>query len=295
MLISAAHEDIEKYGELAYGLALDPARSCYPTYADGIKTKADFLAAAERALASEMAELLLFIQDGAVEGWLSYFWINEDKYLQLDGCNVRHGTTAALTELLDRLEARFAGYTAYFGFPGENREAADFLRARGFDCVERDWNFSFFFDGYTPAQCARGIEKISRRNFDLFRAVYRAEPDAYWSCDRILDALDDWNIFVYSEGSRPAAAVFFTGGSGYYEIYGTSFADGAFRDAIFRALITAALGECARLGAKYLTCLCGDDERRILPELGFRCVGQYVLYTKELAGSKPRSEDRANV
>lgn len=56
-----------------------------------------------------MAELLLFIQDGAVEGWLSYFWINEDKYLQLDGCNVRHGTTAALTELLDRLEARFAG------------------------------------------------------------------------------------------------------------------------------------------------------------------------------------------
>lgn len=242
-----------------------------------------------------MAELLLFIQDGAVEGWLSYFWINEDKYLQLDGCNVRHGTTAALTELLDRLEARFAGYTAYFGFPGENREAADFLRARGFDCVERDWNFSFFFDGYTPAQCARGIEKISRRNFDLFRAVYRAEPDAYWSCDRILDALDDWNIFVYSEGSRPAAAVFFTGGSGYYEIYGTSFADGAFRDAIFRALITAALGECARLGAKYLTCLCGDDERRILPELGFRCVGQYVLYTKELAGSKPRSEDRANV
>ncbi len=75
----------------------------------------------------------------------------------------------------------------------------------------------------------------------------------------------------------PAAAVFFTGGSGYYEIYGTSFADGAFRDDIFRALMTAALGECASLGAKYLTCLCGDDERRVLPELGFRCVGQYVL------------------
>ena len=295
MLISAAHEDIEKYGELAYGLALDPARSCYPTYADGIKTNADFLAAAERALASETAELLLFVQDGAVEGWLSYFRIDEDKYLQLDGCNIRRGTAAALAELLDRLEARFAGYTAYFGFPGENREAEDLLRARGFDCVERDWNFSFFFDGYVPAQCGRGIEKISRRNFDLFRAVYRAEPDAYWSCDRILDALDDWNIFVYSEGSRPAAAVYFTGGSGYYEIYGTSFADGAFRDDIFRALMTAALGECARLGAKYLTYLCGGNERRVLPELGFKYVGQYVLYTKELAGRKPRSEDKTNV
>ena len=174
MLISAAHEDIEKYGELAYGLALDPARSCYPTYADGIKTKADFLAAAERALASEMAELLLFIQDGAVEGWLSYFWINEDKYLQLDGCNVRHGTTAALTELLDRLEARFAGYTAYFGFPGENREAADFLRARGFDCVERDWNFSFFFDAIRPRSAPAALKRSPAGTL-TFSAPYTAQ------------------------------------------------------------------------------------------------------------------------
>lgn len=295
MLISAAHEDIEKHGELAYGLALDPARSCYPTYADGIKTKADFLAAAERALASDTAELLLFVQDGAVEGWLSYFWISDGKYLQLDGCNIRRGTAAALVELLDRLEARFSGYTAYFGFAGKNREAADFLRARGFGCAERDWNFSFFFDGYVPAPCGHNIEKIARRNFDLFRAVYRAEPDAYWSCDRILDALDDWNIFVYSEDSRPAAAVYFTGGSGYYEIYGTSFAGGAFRDDIFRALMTAALCECAGLGAKYLTYLCGDGERRILPELGFRCVGRYVLYTKELAGRDPRTEGENDV
>ena len=59
--------------------------------------------------------------------------------------------------------------------------------------------------------------------------------------------------------------------------------------------MTAALGECARLGAKYLTYLCGDNERRVLPELGFRCVGQYVLYTQELAGSKSRLEGRSNV
>ena len=53
MLIKATVEDIKKYGELAYNLALNPAKSCYPTYADGIKTKDDFFNAAERAIAKE--------------------------------------------------------------------------------------------------------------------------------------------------------------------------------------------------------------------------------------------------
>ena len=40
MLIRAAMEDVERYGEMAYALALDPGRSSYPTYGDGVKTKA---------------------------------------------------------------------------------------------------------------------------------------------------------------------------------------------------------------------------------------------------------------
>ena len=51
MLIKATPEDIKKYGEFAYSVALNPKKSCYPTYADGIKTKTDFFKAAERAIA----------------------------------------------------------------------------------------------------------------------------------------------------------------------------------------------------------------------------------------------------
>ena len=32
MLTKASLEDIKKYGELVYGLALNSAKSCYPTY-----------------------------------------------------------------------------------------------------------------------------------------------------------------------------------------------------------------------------------------------------------------------
>lgn len=129
MLIPAIMEDIQTYGDIAYALARDPAHSCYPTYTDGIKTRADFLNAAKKALTRETSELLLFLLDGAVAGWISYDWIPKDRYLQIDGCNIQCGAAQALSELLARLSDRFAGYTAYFGYP------ADALAELGFRSI----------------------------------------------------------------------------------------------------------------------------------------------------------------
>ena len=282
MMVNATGEDARKYEDLFYTVAKNPAQSCYPTYGDGVKTKTDFLTAAQNALADERSELLLFVLDGNVEGWISYFWISEDRYLQINGSIIRKDAERALNELLSRLETRFAGYTAYFGCPDENYETVRFLESRGFDCIERAWNHSFFFENYAPAARAREIERIDRSNFDKFRAVYPAESDDYWNCDRIFAALDDWMVFVCNRGGEPVAAVYLTGGNGYFEIYGTAFADGTLREDALRELLNAALGECKRVGAKYLTYLCSAEERNALQALGFGCVGVYILYERAL-------------
>ncbi|MFQ9394042.1 MAG: hypothetical protein ACLR2E_07985 [Lachnospiraceae bacterium] len=65
-----------------------------------------------------------------------------------------------MTELIKTIETKFAGYTAYFGFPGDNQEAIHFLADHGFQCIEQDWNNSFFFDGYTAKEYGDCIEKI---------------------------------------------------------------------------------------------------------------------------------------
>lgn len=282
MLTKATIEDIKEYGEFAYTLALNHAKSCYPTYGDGIKTKDDFLGAAERAVSKETSDVLLFSIDGNVEGWISYYWIPEDAYLQLNGFNINRGAEQALTELVDMIETRFAGYTAYFGYLGDNRDAINFLAEHGFKCIEQDWNHSFFFDGYTPKGYSPRVEKISRQNFDKFRAVYHADPETYWNTDRIFKTIDDWTIFVYNQADTPIAIVFLAGDNGYFEIYGTEFANGVFQENVFRELLTASLDECKRLGAKYMTYFCGEEEKHILSELGFKRVGQYVLYIKSL-------------
>lgn len=135
MLVKAVTGDVAKYGDFAYALALRPKKSSYPTCCDGIKTRADFMAAAERAVSGETSELLLFSLDGTVEGWSCYEWIPSEHYLQLTGFHVNRATERALTELLARLEAEFSGYTAYFGFPSENTAALGVLAALGFRCV----------------------------------------------------------------------------------------------------------------------------------------------------------------
>ncbi len=42
MRIEPTKEQVEKYLDFSYGLALDPTRSGYPTYTDGVKTKENF-------------------------------------------------------------------------------------------------------------------------------------------------------------------------------------------------------------------------------------------------------------
>ena len=282
MLIPATMEDIQTYGDSAYALARDPAHSCYPTYADGIKTRVDFCKAAEKALTQETAELLLFLLEGSVAGWISYDWIPKDRYLQIDGCNIQRGTAQALSELLARLSDRFAGYTAYFGYPAENHEAIAFLQSNGFQCIEKSWNHVFAFGRAASFPCAPNIERISRRNFQQFRAVYHADSETYWNCDRIFETLDNWIIFVYRKADAPMAALFLSRGSAAYEVFGTVFADNRFQEDVFRDLLAAALNACREAGAKHLIYFCEDAQQHVLAELGFRSIGQYVLYTKTL-------------
>ena len=85
-----------------------------------------------------------------------------------------------------------------------------------------------------------------------------------------------------NRGDEPVAAVYLTGGNGYFEIFGTAFADGTLQEDALLELLNAVLSECKRIGAKYLTYLCSAEERNALQTLGFRCVGEYVLYARAL-------------
>ena len=67
MLVKATIEDITKYGEFVYNLALDQSKSCYPTYTDGIKTKEAFFEDARKSITKDNFEMLLFFYENRME------------------------------------------------------------------------------------------------------------------------------------------------------------------------------------------------------------------------------------
>lgn len=280
MLIPATLDDVEKYCDYIYDIALDQARSCYPIYADGIKTKEDFVRAAKKGVENPEYELLLFVIDEKVEGWLQYFWIPDDSYLQLYACNIHHNTEAALEELILQLDERFPDYTYYFGFPDKNTTAISYLKENGFKCIEEDWNNTIFFDEYILLPIEPCVVKTSRENFDDFRAIYKPDADTYWNSERILEQIEEWNIFVYYNCSVPVGTIFFRGDNGHYEIFGIDFADNEIKENIYRALLITSLNYCKQIGARYMTYFCCDDLQHISLELGFHCAGKYLLYIK---------------
>ena len=280
MLIKATLEDIEQYGEFVYQIALDQTKSGYPTYTDGIKIKEDFFVNAKKNVTGEECEVLLYFEEGRLEGWIEYYWISEDNYFQLHGCNINSGTKQALGELLPRLEEQFPGYELYFGFPKVNRDAVEFLQENGFTCIEDDHNTSFFFDSYELREESKAVVKITKDNFEDFRKIHSQEEETcYWTSDRLLADIDSWDIYLYYENNLPVGSLFFCG-TDYLEIYGVEFLEETYRNDVFKDLMTTALNAGKQEGAKYLTFFAEEEMLEALQELGFVYVGPYVCYMK---------------
>ncbi len=285
MLTPLQEKDFDKYVNFAYELALDPARTFYHVYFDGIKTKADFIAKARRTFTRPTEEILLYQEDGAVEGWLYYFYQPEDRYLQLASSCVRRNMAQALEELSGYLAERYPGCDWWVGFPAENREAEAWAKGAGFRQFDDAQNYSFFFDRYGPVPDDPSVERITEENFEKFQRIHRTiEADMFWNCRRVREKLSEWTIFVAEEDGVAGEIMATSFKDGMYEIFALCCEDGNYHEGLYRRLLTRFLNEGKRQGAKYLTFFVGTDDEmnRIMPALGFQLVGRYLGYQKKI-------------
>lgn len=266
---------------LAYELALDPARSGYPTYCDGMKTREDFVSRTRKALERPGEDVLLFEEDGEVEGLIAFEHPEEEHYLHAFIFSIRRDTGTALAEFVDYCRGRWPGFLLDLGFPAENVEATGWLDGRGIPCNERSWNFLLNLDRYKPLPEPSGVKRITAESFEDFAAVHRQiQGDMYWNCERVLSTLGRWAIFVTGEGEAAGEVLMTLDGDPHEEIFALEFVDGQAHDEAFRALLTAALNLLKAHGTKWLTFFVdeGCPEGAALKALGFRLVGTFVCH-----------------
>lgn len=282
MLAEPTKEEIEKYLDFAYKLALDPARSGYPTYTDGIKTREDFEAATWRQFYEDGRKILLFEKNGRVEGWLQFDVFPEANHLELTGFNIADHAEQALAELEAYCIANYPGYGLYFGFPKDNVLAVHYLAANGWTCIEHSYNDVLHLKNYQPLEECGDIVPVTRENFGDFQAMHRLiEGDMYWNSERLYQELDRWSIWLYYRGGDPAAAVYYTNVETMAEIFGVDFANGHFEEGAFRALVVKSLNACKKKDFRHVTFFNDEQTKQAALACGFECVGEYVCYYKK--------------
>lgn len=283
MLMKPTAEEAEKYIDFAYELALDPTRSGYPTYTDGIKTKEDFVEVCRRRLTRRDRQVLLYLEEGVVSGWIQYVFLEEEAYLQTEIFNIAGNIAQALSEFTDYCEENYHGYTLYLGFPAENRSAVSFLAGSGWKCIERNYNDVLFFDRYEVQPESAEIVRVTRDNFCEFRKLHEPiEGEMYWNSDRLYEDLDNWGIYLYRRDGAPIGAIYCTDEKILMEIFGVDFAQDRFDESVFRQLLIKVLNDCKKSGKKYMVFFNDEQSQKTVLDIGFTCVGEYVLHIKQV-------------
>lgn len=281
MLRLMKESEFDRYIGFAYELALDPARSGYPVYYDGMKTREDFVSRTRKALERPGEDILLFEEDGEVEGLIVFEHPEEERYLHAFTFSIRRDTGTALAEFVDYCRERWPGFILDLGFPAENADALAWLREAGVPCIERSWNFLLNLDGYDPRPEPDRVKRVGEENFEDFAAIHtRIQGDMYWNCERVRSTLDDWAIFVTGEGETAGEVLMTMDDEPHQEIFALEFADGAHHRGSFQALLTAALNCLKERGTRWLTFFVdeGCPEGETLKALGFRLVGTFICH-----------------
>lgn len=277
MLKRMKREEVEGYADYGYSLSCNPSVSSYPAFFDGISGKADYIAHLEKSTAEKNYEAFIHLLEGRVNGLIQFFYIEEDKYLQLYGFSIESEPELAMEELLEYISGKFKGYEFYFGFPEQNQNACLYLEKRNFRLIEASYHDIFLLDKYEPQAETPDIVKINKENFSLFAAVNEDLPDVYWNNSRIYETLERWNIFVYLQDGRPLAAITESGG----EIFGLSFLNNTFSDTAYRSLVGRVLSLLKAQGVSHLVFFNDEESQESALALGFVPVGKYMLYKSE--------------
>lgn len=285
MLRKLKENEFKEYIDFAYLLAKDLSKSAFPIYTDGVKDKACFYEVAQRGIERENHEILLFEKDGIVEGWIHYYYLEEDKYLGANTILINNGYAQALEELLDYWKNKFAGYSWNMYFPEENQEAISFLKKQGYTDQGREYVNVLLFEDYVVQQDSKNVILVDKENFELFRIVHsQFEDDMYWTSDRIEKCMEDWEIFVCVENEKCLGAVYYNGkGEEDLEIFGIDVIDSVGKNIIIENLLIACLNRAKQCDAKSMYFFNEDVFTQELSiKVGFECKTVAHYFSEEL-------------
>ncbi|MBQ7646891.1 MAG: hypothetical protein IJS94_06445 [Clostridia bacterium] len=284
MLRLCTKEEFERYVDFAYELALDLTKSGYPTYCDGVKTKAMFVTRSLKAFDRDTEQMLIFELEGEVQGFIHYYWIPGDRYLDTCLFLINREIEQAVSEFLAYAREKYRGYDLFLGFPADNHSAVNFLSSHGFECIENDYNNTSFLDRLMYVPESNNILQVKKENYELFQTLHsQTDYDMYWNSERIYDDLENWVILIKKKDGKPYGAVYYRDvRDGWFEIFGIDVDQDIYDTELYKELLLAALSDAKRKNGRVMTFFCENEYEKVAMECGFECIGNYLCFKTHL-------------
>lgn len=275
MLRKISKSEYDSFLDFVYGLTADLAHSSFPVYNDGVKTKEFFCEKSLKGLDNDEEEILLFENNGQAEGWIHYYRIDSDKYLGINSMLIKNGYEKALSELFDYWNLKYSGYMWALYFPEENKDALHFMEKKGLSVSSGDVVDVLLFKDYTPQAEGENIVQITYDNFEIFRSMHsRFDSEMYWSCDRIKESLERWEIFAYIENGQCKGVLYYivNKNNADLEIFGIDYFEDKFDHDVTEKLLISGLNKAKAANARSMYFFNDKITHKITERLGFRYI-----------------------
>jgi ribosomal protein S18 acetylase RimI-like enzyme len=167
-------------------------------------------------------EILVCTAHNEILGVLAVIVEAKDKYLEAVGGVFAKGNYQEISmEFFNYLKEKYAGFHFDAAYPEENKEAISFMESIGASCIGMDFEMALKKDDFQPSKVNKEILPLSEKYYESFCRFHdENHPNVYWTGERILSALDKFDVLIGLEKDKIVGyIVTSTSGNKKEEIY----------------------------------------------------------------------------
>lgn len=282
MIKSADISQLESVAKYAYKLNSIPQHKCkaFPTDYNSV------LKQFERMIHHPNDELLVSTDGDDILGLLALLVEPEDKYLEfVGGVFAEDNFDAIGEEFFKYIKGKYKGYHLDAAYPEENVQAIGFMESIGAKLMDFDYEYRINKDDFKSLYEVDNIIYINKKyNEDFINLHNRMNPDAYWTGEKLINALDKFDIFIALEDDKVIGSIVTSKfNKEVDEIYFLSVENED--DHLEKALLNRGVSHAFSNGTRELILMIGKEDAKLInicEEIGFIRSDTCLTYSLDI-------------
>jgi len=154
-------------------------------------------------------ELLISTDGNTLYGVLALCVEPAEKYLEAVGGVFAHKNYQSVAmEFYEYLKSHYGGYQYDAAYPEENKNAIEFMKSIGAKTVSSEYELRLRKSNFQEQHKAAHIASLDKKYYDSFIKLHnKYNPEVYWTGEKLLRALDKFDIFIALENNEVMGSV----------------------------------------------------------------------------------------